>query len=57
MSPKHLGELCAKAVLWFTFDREAKWLVVLYVLIPLLPILLAMCFQDLRRWFPDLRQS
>jgi len=27
--------------LWFTFEREAKWLVVLYVLLPLILILFA----------------
>jgi hypothetical protein len=35
----------------FTFEREAKWLVVLYVLLPLLLILLAIVIPGiLRRW-------
>jgi len=38
--------------LWFTFEREAKWLVVLYALIPLLLILLAIVIPGiLRRWY------
>ncbi|MGB2715365.1 MAG: hypothetical protein WBC51_14375 [Vicinamibacterales bacterium] len=39
--------------LWFTFEREAKWLVVLYVLLPLILILFAIVIPGiLRRWFP-----
>jgi hypothetical protein len=38
--------------LWFTFQREAKWLVALYVLLPLLLILSAIVIPGiLRRWF------
>jgi hypothetical protein len=42
-----------KRFLWFTFEREAKWLVVLYVLLPLILILFAIVIPGiLRRWFP-----
>jgi hypothetical protein len=41
-----------RRLLWFTFEREAKWLVVLHVLLPLLLILLAIVIPGiLRRWF------
>jgi hypothetical protein len=33
----------------FTFEREAKWLIVLYLLLPLLGILLASVLPGLRR--------
>jgi hypothetical protein len=43
-----------KRFLWFSFEREAKWLIVLYVLIPLVLILLAIVIPGiLRRWFPS----
>lgn len=35
----------------FTFEREARWLVVLCVLIPVLGILVAIVIPGLRRWF------
>ena len=36
----------------FTFEREAKWLVVIYLLLPLLGILAAIVIPAvLRRWF------
>jgi len=38
--------------LWFTFQREATWLVALYVLLPLILILVAIVIPGiLRRWF------
>ena len=41
----------SKRFLSFTFEREAKWLVVLFVLLPLLGILFAIVFPGiLRRW-------
>ena len=39
----------AKRFLRFTFEREAKWLVVLYILLPLLGILLAIGVPGLIR--------
>jgi hypothetical protein len=41
----------AKRFLWFTFEREAKWLVVIYILLPLLGILLAIIIPGLIRRF------
>jgi hypothetical protein len=36
---------------WFTFEREAKWMLLLYLLIPLLGILIAVVIPGiLRRW-------
>ncbi len=35
----------------FTFEGEAKWLVVLDVLLPLLLIRFAIVIPGLRRWF------
>jgi uncharacterized membrane protein YjgN (DUF898 family) len=38
--------------LTFTFERESRWVVVLYVLIPLLAILLFLVLPGLwHRWF------
>jgi hypothetical protein len=42
-----------KRFLGFTFERESYWMVVLYVLIPLLGILLGIVIPGLwRRWLP-----
>jgi hypothetical protein len=42
-----------KQFLGFTFERESHWMVVLYVLVPLLAILLGIVIPGLwRRWFP-----
>jgi hypothetical protein len=42
----------AKRFLGFTFERESKWLVLLYIALPLLAILLAIVIPGLlRRWF------
>jgi hypothetical protein len=36
----------------FTFERESRWMMVLYVLVPLLAILLLIVVPGLwRRWF------
>jgi hypothetical protein len=41
-----------KRFLTFTFERESRWLVVLYVLIPVLAILFFIVLPGLwRRWF------
>jgi hypothetical protein len=40
-----------KRFLLFTFEREANWLVVLCVLLPLLGILFAIVIPGIRRWF------
>ena len=39
----------AKRFLWFTFEREAKWLLVLYLLVPLAGILLAIVIPGIVR--------
>jgi hypothetical protein len=37
---------------WFTFEREAKWMLVLFLLLPLLGIIAAILIPGiLRRWF------
>ena len=37
---------------WLPFEREAKWMVVLYLLLPLIGILAAIVIPGLlRRWF------
>jgi hypothetical protein len=41
----------AKRFLWFTFEREAKWMVALYFLVPLLGILFAFVIPWLIRLF------
>jgi hypothetical protein len=42
-----------KRFLGFTFERESHWMLVLYVLIPLIGILLSIVIPGLwRRWFP-----
>jgi predicted membrane-bound spermidine synthase len=41
-----------KRFLLFTFEREAKWLIVLYVLLPVVGILVAIVIPGIvRRWF------
>ncbi len=41
-----------KRLTGFTFEREAKWMVVLFVLLPLVGILFAIVIPGiLRRWF------
>jgi hypothetical protein len=46
------ARLMRNRFLTFTFERESRWVVVLYVLIPLLAILLFLVLPGLwHRWF------